>query len=267
MTYLRESATIDWLTITTFNTLHYLELVAYIRRRHVGGWRPSKVMQYKGQSNGSIFYGLGDQAGQEHAMVRASGYAADEFFFKDLIWFFRRNDYSSWKCTRLDLEVTKFPPKRYNLRSAYDKIRKPKSIVQSENSTLYIGNRAESPIFVRLYEKDEYLRLEYELKQDRARWAFHNLLNGVHPNDVFESVGNKSRVPVLYLKHFETDGNIIDYEKAKRAKDMRAKLAWLGTLDESMYRLQADHDVGEDAREIIRRWAEYGQKLDDNLTA
>lgn len=277
MTYLRESAAIDWLTLSTWNYPNYLDLVAYIHRRHAGGWRPFKVMQYKGKSNGAIFYGQAEQRSKDgelgvHCMLRVSGQASDDFFYNDLIWWGRSKQTSAvhqyspldvWKCTRIDLQLTKFPPKRYNLAAAYKRLRHPKSIIQSEKTTLYIGNRAESELFIRLYEKLEFLRLELELKGHKATWAFRNLMNGVHPNDIYETSLSKSRVPKMYVRHFQPDGQIIDMPRHEKDKDNQAKLTWLRSLDECIYKMLTDSDIGDDTRQLINTWSEYGQKLDN----
>lgn len=275
MTYLRESAAIDWLTLTTWNFPNYLDLVAYMHRRHPGDWRPSKVMQYSGKKRGNMFYGHAEQTARDgekavHCMIRVSGQESDDFFFNDLKWWGRstssiprhqNSPLDVWKCTRIDLQLTKNPPKRYNLASAYKRLAHPKSIVQSEKTTLYIGNRAESDTFIRLYEKMEFLRLELELKGHKATWAFRNLLNGVHPNDLYETALSKSRVPVMYVNHFETDGQIIDMSRVEKERDNEKRLTWLKSLDGCIYQMLSDHDIGDETRELINRWAEYGENL------
>jgi len=263
-----ESVKIDWLTLTSWDYHEYLEVVEYLHQRLGGGWEPSKVQQYKGKSNGHIFYGLAQQTDglrqqRPHAMIRVSGYMADRVFFEDLIWFKRGSGWSAWKCTRLDLESTRTPPKRYNLANAYKRINHPKNCILGENTTLYIGNRAESPIFTRLYEKLGYLRLEFELKKNRAEWAFRALLNGVHPNDLYMTVMSKSRVPVMFVKHFDiAHGQMVDYAEVERKLDREKQLAWLASIEMTIARMMCDHDIGEQTCQIIDRLAEGGQKLD-----
>lgn len=268
MNYLRETAAIDWITLTTWEIGHFFGLVAYIRRRHVGGWEAAKVMQYSGMKRGNLFYGTSEQRdgrgeNKGHGMIRVSGREADDFFFNDLIWYGRR-ELSFLKCTRLDLELTKTPPKRYSLPAAYKRIAHPKSIVQSENCTLYIGNRASSPIFTRLYEKLGYLRLEFELKHDRARWAFEKLIAGVHPNLIYEAIKKKSRVPVLYTKHFTAlaEGEPIDYQRAERESDAKKRLAWLSSIEQTITKMMYDDDIGEETRSIVSRIYEIGCDVD-----
>jgi hypothetical protein len=243
--YLRETAAIDWITLTTWEIGQFFDLVAYIRRRHVGGWEAAKVMQYSGMKRGNLFYGTSEQRdgmgeNKGHGMIRVSGR------------------------TRLDLELTKTPPKRYSLPAAYKRIAHPKSIVQSENCTLYIGNRASSPIFTRLYEKLGYLRLEFELKHDRARWAFEKLIAGVHPNLLYEAIKKKSRVPVLYTKHFtaSAEGEPIDYQRAERESDAKKRLAWLSSIEQTITKMMYDDDIGEETRSIVSRIYEIGCDVD-----
>lgn len=246
----------------------FFAFVGWYRRREPGGWRHAKVMQYSGMTNGELFYGtaeqttgLGDSAG--HGMLRVSGQAADVFFFTQ--WRYWRGDKEPnvWKCTRLDLESTKMPPKPHDLEKAYKSIRYPKNLILGEKCTLYIGNRESSPIFTRLYEKLEFLRLEFELKQGRAVWAYKNLLNGTEIDTLYAATIKKSRVPKIYADYFlPGDTEVIDYHAEERKVDAQKRLAWLASIENTIAEMMHDHDIGETTREIVSRLAEYGAGLD-----
>lgn len=256
-----DSVNIDWLTLTTWDLPIFFRTVAWLRRKYIGGWRPAKVMQYAGQSNGEIFYGTAEQKDTNyekrgHGMIRVSGLEAAIFWQQ---W--KRFDlaaHDSWKCTRIDLESTKRPPRSDKMRSAYKRLREPKSWVESPARTLYIGNRSESPIFVRLYEKLEFLRCELELKKGRATWAYKSLMAGEDIRDIWHNALLKSRLPKYYFDHYDdfADGARLDYELEKAESDMAKKLAWLESLGDTVTMMLYDHTVGERTRELLNSWLE-----------
>lgn len=262
------SSKIDWLTLTTWNMGAFFNFVAWYRRREPGGWKHGKVMQYSGMTNGSLFYGTAEQRngiGETggHGMVRVSGQAADDFFFMDWRWYQGDTSPTVWKCTRLDLESTRRPPKRHDLERAYKRIQMPKNLILGEKCTLYIGNRAESPIFTRLYEKLEYLRLEFELKHGRAKWAYQNLMAGTRIDTIYAAVLKKSRVPKLYADHYKPGATeVIDYSAEERKHDAKKRLAWLASIEATIAEMANDHDIGEKTRAIIERLASECARID-----
>jgi hypothetical protein len=261
-----ETVEVDWVTLTTWDIKAYLDAIAAIRRSELGGWKGSKVQQYQGHSNGNIFYGIAEQRNanyedKPHAMIRVSGADSD-------IWFrgwwlhseFARSD--AWKCTRLDLQSTRVPPDGLKMLDWYHKIKYPKNMVLGEKSTIYIGNRADSPIFVRLYEKLDFLRLELELKKKRATWAYRQMVHGTTAASVFQSALKKSRIPKYFYDYFTVSYEIIDYKNAQIKSEMTAKIKWLASLDGVVNMLINDDTVGRRARDIIQRWQDYSESYD-----
>jgi hypothetical protein len=256
-----DQVNIDWLTLTTWDLPIFFRTCAWLRKEYLGGWKPAKVLQYKGQSNGSVFYGTAEQMDRNrdpkgHAMIRVSGLEAAIFFKR---WqHFELSAHPGWKCSRIDLESTKEHPEGCDMRKAYKSLREPKKWTESPERTLNIGNRSESPIFVRLYEKLGYLRLELELKKGRSVWAYHELMMGTDMRDVWHNALLKSRVPTLYFEHYDewSNGARLEYELEQVETDMQKKLIWLESLGDTIIMMRNDHTIGERVTELLGSWLE-----------
>lgn len=211
----------DWLTLTTFSYKSWAALDKLLVRS--GKVESKSFGGYKGTSWGSsMFSGEGTQKekGKEfkspHFMIQGTGYGGYELlaFIMALPDF----EHGSWKCTRIDVQVSVDYPSGYNARFVKDWIevqpasswlsghaiqpqlregKKTKSGIALD--TWYVGSR-NSQRLVRCYVKqvqplpaivsdshdtflDEpegeiYLRYETQYNKEAANSAFHSLWSG-----------------------------------------------------------------------------------------
>lgn len=254
-------ASLDYLRLASFE-FNYPSLVAGILKWHPGGWKPGRWLQYKGWKKESYFVGVGEQDGQRHMIVSASGMESNRLAaFMD--------GYLAFYCTRIDVQRTIKRPKNTSLR----RIRKATktencTLIQSkENDTLYIGSRASS-CFTRLYEKplgEMYLRLEFELKSKRARAAWSAMVHGKTPSNIFSHYLKKSKIPETVKEWFAEVGDDDTFEADNEAvlHSAKKKLKWLRSLDSSMERAMANHEIGEEVKQLVRSWAKHATYLDN----
>lgn len=253
-------ASLDYLRLAAFE-FSFASIISDLMNWYPGGWRSGRWLQYKGWKKESYFVGVGEQAGQRHMVISASGPEAnhlEKFMF----------NYTSFYGTRLDVQRTIPRPKYASLR----RIRKATGtenttlIESQENDTLYVGSRA-SDCFTRLYEKplDEmYLRLEFELKGARARSAWGAIIHGKTPSTIFNHYLKKSKLPETVKEWFALPGDESETEmdRAIKIHSAKKKLRWLRSLDASMEKALADHEIGEQVKELVRAWARYADNLD-----
>jgi hypothetical protein len=234
-----------------------------LMRNWPGEWERGKWLQYAGWRKESFFIGMGEQNKKRHAVCHASGYLAHTMHPVFLEW-------ENWYSTRIDIQRTVKKPEWVDLHGLYTHLGKNGvSLISSEeNDTLYIGSRT-SDKFIRLYEKmyDEmYLRLEFELKGSRAAAAWQALINGEECDRVFDYYLGKLKLPEGYIKLFKN----IDHKATERAMRIEVehnaekKLKWIISLDATMRKAIADHDIGERTKTIIRSWAKHADKIDIN---
>ncbi|GAG99393.1 unnamed protein product, partial [marine sediment metagenome] len=238
------------------------KFLAKIMEAWKGGWKQSKWLQYSGWRKDEFFIGIGEQKGKSHTIAGASGHLSQRMF-KSL------KDRLSWYATRIDVQVTIYCPDDLKLSDVRDRCKtKNTTLIESQfNDTLYLGSR-ESEVFTRLYEKpiiDKYLRLEFELKGGRARTAWDALCKGETVEDVFLYYLRKSKLPDDIAQMFES------YDKDATTEIMRdiqlhdnvKVLKWIESLDESMEKHMANHQIGESVKTIVRAWAKFADKLDN----
>lgn len=258
-------ASLDYLRLASFD-FSYSSVIAKFMKEWPGKMKPGRWLQYKGWKTESLFVGAGEQEEKRHLIISCSGAAAN-----DLAVFVE-----GWKglyCTRLDVQRTIQKSKYSSLRRIRKATgKKNTTLIQSmENDTLYIGSRT-SDCFTRLYEKplDEmYLRLEFELKGKRARAAWLAMAHGKTASTIFVYYLNKSKLPAAvknwYTEPADKDGG--DFEMAENLHSAKKKLRWLRSLDACMEKAMASHEIGEQVKELVRGWAEYGNNLDKNSTS
>jgi hypothetical protein len=170
-------------------------------------------------------------------------------------------DHLPFYCTRLDLQVTKERPTSFDHLKSYKRIRGKKSVILGDDGcTLYIGART-SDTFWRIYDKtSKHLRVELELKGKLAKRSWASLINGEQLDGIWNRFILRSRVPKLLVEAYRATGDPVDLEELEELEDVEGKLAWMATLDSLAFKLANDDDVGHRARDIFRRWSEYGQK-------
>lgn len=226
-----------------------------------GKMKPGRWLQYKGWKTESLFVGAGEQDGKRHLIISCSGAASN-----DLAIFVQE-----WKglyCTRIDVQRTIKKNRQSNLRRVRKATRTENTtLIQSkDNDTLYVGSRT-SDCFTRLYEKpldDMYLRLEFELKGKRARAAWLAMQHGKTASTIFVHYLNKSKLPDTVKGWYSepSDRDEEDFEEAEVLHSARKKLRWLWSLDACMERAMANHEIGEEVKELVRSWAEFAEHLD-----
>lgn len=257
------TVSIDYIRIATFDFKVYCDLAAAVRRKFVG-WRSSRWLQYKMErSQDNVSYGIGEQSRRKHGIFEASGVDAHIF----TSWLLEtQGDYlHALYATRIDLQATQQPPKAFSYLKAHKSIKKPKQLILGDDgNTLYVGNR-ESNTFWRVYDKAEgQVRVEVELKNDQAKKAFVALKCGESPAALYDYYLAKSRIPTILVRAYigGNDPKSPDDLRARVPKDLEKTMLWLASLDELMYKMANDHDYGDRTRNLIRRWAEYGQNID-----
>lgn len=174
---------VDWLTVTSYRDA--LADVGTMIMESVGNeWTESKVMQYDGKrmdlEAGHIFVGTGIQKQARHHMIRISGQSSHDA----LPWVARSFFPFQDRLTRIDAQITIHEPKDWSQWNLLTRLRATGNHVGwvasrdketgYELATVYIGNRKSSPRFTRIYqkltdEKEKLLRLEVEIKRNRAR--------------------------------------------------------------------------------------------------
>lgn len=259
----REYLSIDWLTLATWDFKAYLDLVGLLHHAgyHLQDWRPRRWMQYKGQLNGdNLFYGLGEQKGQGHGVIKVSGGQAH--IFAD--WFLHHvpdHERRKWYATRLDLQSTKTPPDGWNYSKAYQRLKDPKKIIRStDGETLYVGART-SDSFWRIYDKTETMvRVELELKGKQAQAFWLSICQGSELEELWNYKIGKSRLPKMIVHHYQGLKTPKQPEQLKTDEDLTKKLDWLQGLDGLVYKLAHDHDTSEEVADLIKRWYEYTTK-------
>lgn len=256
-----DTTLLDYIRISTYDSIQYFNLCSAIERKW-SQWRPHKWLQYKGRKCADgIFHGIGDQNGRTHCVIDVSGSMAHVFYH----WLaqFETDQYSTFYCTRIDLQRTQLQPAKEYRHSAYKRLSGSKSLITSDTgTTLYIGSRT-SETFWRLYDKTaKHLRCEVELKGKLAKRSYVALQAGENLSGIFNRFLLRSRVPKVYADYFHGDGDIATIPDLQDEGTLEPQLKWLSTLDALVYKLLADHDTGERTRDIVARWTEYGQILD-----
>lgn len=250
---------VDYLRLATFDHQAYLKILPGLRQQG-SGWKGAKWLQYSGQrSEEGFFYGLGEQSGRGHFIIQASGAMSHKLY----IWLRRvlAAEMLPFYCTRIDLQATKSRPEGFDHLASYKRIRGKKSVILGDDGhTLYIGART-SDTFWRIYDKTaEYLRVEIEIKGKQAKRSWQALLAGEEIDGVWNRFLLRSRVPKMLVDAYRGTGEAVELEDLEIVEDLEGKLAWLAQLDGLAWKLANDHDVGERARGIFKRWSEYGQK-------
>lgn len=177
--FLVNSASVDYLSLSTFSQKEFDKIVAWgvdstdssceikgVRRMQYLGQQQDK------QAGGSFFWGTAEQAGRDHYLCQTSG--AFSHTMARLVF---GSTWESLNCTRLDIQLTLKTPDWYKSRHLTDWLRaadwpgrrrKITTVDGAGLDTVYIGSR-QSDRFCRIYNKDsEWLRLEFEYKADRA---------------------------------------------------------------------------------------------------
>lgn len=252
---------VDYLRLATWDSQEYLALLPKIRIRR-DGWSGRRWQQYSGhQSEDGLFYGLGDQAGRAHFIIHQSGALASNLF----TWLatISQVDRLDFYCTRIDLQITIPHPKGFDFKRAHRALAGRKTLILGDDgNTLYSGART-SDTFWRVYEKTpDLLRVELEAKGRQARKIWMAIVDGQKLAEIWNHYLLASKLPKVIVDAYTLPDDVAEMPHIVEQPDMDGKLAWLTGLDSLVYKLLADHDTGERARELIRRWSEYGQNLD-----
>ena len=253
-------ASLDYLRLASFK-FNYAKIISELMKWYPGGWKPGRWLQYKGWRKESYFAGVGEQAGRRHMVISASGSESNTLAqFMD--------GYLSFYCTRMDIQRTIEKPKHAQLRRIRTATKSENTtLIQSrENDTLYIGSRG-SDLYTRLYEKPldtMYLRLEFELKGARARAAWGAIVHGKVPAQIFSHYLLKSKLPGKVKSWFAEPGDddSLDVDRLFVVHSAKKKLKWLQSLDDSVEKAMADHEIGEEVKTLVRSWATVADKLD-----
>lgn len=252
---------IDYIRLATWNADDYPRVMSRIMRSWENGWEQGKWLQYKGWRKEGVFIGVGEQNGRRHAVICASGGLAHRLFsgLKNL---------QGWYCTRLDLQETIVEPEYVKLSSVREDCHtKNTSLIESnENDTLYLGSRT-SEIFTRLYEKPldiMMLRLEFEIKGSRSKMAWQALLKKETVASIFSFYLDASKLPIDILDLFrdQTAESTKATMRAVESHDIGKTWKWLESLDATMEKNMANHEIGEQVKSLVRSWANFADNLD-----
>lgn len=267
---------IDWLTLATYTFPAYTKACADLRKFFGKGWKQARWLQYDGAHHpDGAFYGHAVQSNEkEHYIVRVSGAMAHEWFNQPSVSVYDNGAFlSAMYCTRIDIQVTSYLPRWWNVRHLHDHYKSKGryvSMVQSETgSTLYVGARS-SMMFTRFYEKpigdETYLRLEFEIKGDQARWVFANLLNGeLTVTTAWYAYLEKLRMDADHAEFYGQVDIGIDFPKFLRESDANGRLKWLQSLIPRFHQMANDHDIGDRVRSIFDNLAQIDNKEDSGV--
>lgn len=259
------NAHLDYIRLGSWDFASYPHTLSRIMEAWPGAWESGKWLQYKGWKKPQFFIGHGDQNGERHHVLSASGGLAHRMQ-NGLV------GSDGWYGTRIDVQITIPRPTNISLPKVQLKLGKRGTtlISSEENDTLYLGSRT-SELFTRLYEKpldQMYLRLEFELKGSRARSAWDAVRAGESVGSVFAYYLDKSQLPDKVKIHFEeADDSATQHAmQAEIASDNEKTLKWIQSLDACMMRHMSSHEIGDRVVEIIRAWAVYGATVDRMAT-
>lgn len=254
----------DYLRIASWSDRAYSNIVARVMLAWPDDWKQSKWLQYRGWKKESFFIGHGRQQGKSHTVINVSGSLSQK-----MLPTLRELD--EWYCTRIDLQITIDACVMGDDRLAMvrdDCDTKNTTLIESiENDTLYLGSRS-SDVFVRLYEKiledKKYLRLEFELKGQRARACWLAIVQGESIDKVFKYYNKRSKLPGNVKEWFDAYGVAATQEAMNNEilHASRMKLKWLQSLDTAVMKYMNNHDIGDDVKELIRSWAKHADYLD-----
>lgn len=252
---------LDYIRLATWDSTGYTGLAARLMHSWAGDWKHAKWLQYKGWRKEEVFIGRGNQQDKVHCVLQASGSASQR-----LLNGLKKLD--GWYCTRIDLQSTIVHPGDMPLRHVRDRIDKPNlTLIESQqNDTLYLGSRGSS-FYMRLYEKpleQKYLRLEFELKAERARACWIAIVQGEPLSRIYKYYLDRTGLPLDVMKLFsdpETDATA-ESMRAEIASNNAKKLRWLLSLDAAVMEALANHEIGTSARELIKAWCKHADHLD-----
>jgi hypothetical protein len=109
-----------------------------------------------------------------------------------------------------------------------------------------------------------YIRLEFELKGNRALMAHQALADNEDVDRIYEYYLDKCRLPKKYIALFENcdhEATQLAMTKERTHASMK-KLKWLMSLDSSVRLAIADHEIGETVRSLVRSWSEFADGID-----
>lgn len=252
---------IDYLRLCSWGHEPYVQVLAGLMSTWPGKWERGKWLQYVGWRKEQFFIGMGEQHKKRHAVMQASGSFSQKIFMV-------LGDFEGWYCTRIDIQRTVKRPEWVDLAELFRVLgKKGTSLISSqENDTLYLGART-SDLFTRLYEKlfeEMYIRLEFELKGNRALMAHQALYDGEDCDRIYEYYLDRCRIPKRYIEMFEN----CDHEStqlamtSERTHSAQKKLKWITSLDSSIRLAVADHEIGETVRSLVRSWSQFANEID-----
>jgi hypothetical protein len=220
-------------------------------------------MQYQGHCqilpDGSIFWGVGQQQGNDHFLMQASGSAADRV----ARWLMVNEERSDFNITRLDLQLTVPIPSWFNARHFLDALRvgdwkgrrrKATMIDNYGDDTVYIGSR-QSDKFCRVYVKEEdFLRLEFEYKKGKADAVYWMLKrHGIEKAGAGLLHGEVLQLPEHPVTELFLE-NLSNYEKMIAITEKRpsSRFRWfVKQCAPAIQTLLRDHDAGDATRRVL----------------
>ncbi len=252
---------IDYLRLASWGHQGYVEVMSMIMSVWPGDWQRGRWLQYSGWRKEQLFIGMGEQKRKRHSILQASGSFAHKLYLL-------MADFDGWYATRVDIQRTTKRPEWVDLPETFELLgKKGASLISSEqNDTLYIGART-SDLFTRLYEKlfeEMYIRLEFELKGNRALMAVQAMYAGEDCDRIYDHYLDKSKLPKRYKELYKN----LDHEATQAAMTKEIshnslkKLKWLDSLDATIRLAIADHEIGEAAGNLVRGWSRYADHLD-----
>lgn len=255
---------LDYLRIGSWHDTAVLDFA--MLRKWANDWKPGKWLQYRGHHSAELnaFYGIGEQGGRRHYIMRIAGSGADSLWSA---WGVTED----WYATRIDVQRTIRRPENWDAIEEYRGLQVPrrsKSIIESETGgTIYLGVRT-SETFCRIYEKivdsDKYLRLEFELKGKKALACQAALKqHGLELLDtVFNSLVADFGLPEAWERLF--DSSALDaqphYLAVTRSRKLESVLEWLSSLESSILKYGNDPEIGGTVKAFVASWH---RKLDN----
>lgn len=184
---------IDFVTLTSFREGFCKIMADFLIGENSEDKYPTVQRGYKGILwiffNGTVFIGEGKQKGDDHFIMKISGYLA-HLMMDNIVKVCKIHPELKTRCSRLDYQITVKEPLSWVQANYRNRMERAGNVVGYptpskedgiELETVYIGVRAKVDRFYRIYtklldDKSKVLRVEVELKKRRSRKLFNELV-------------------------------------------------------------------------------------------
>jgi len=246
-------AQVDYIRFTSPLLQAKIEWLDAAKRLFTSESKHAKVMQFEGVRGRDVpwFVGSAEMQYKPYHLVQVSGRYAD-VFIDDIL----AQGLSMVNCTRIDFQRTQpyhdldYSPTCDDLFDAVEEgspdTYHSKIVGSDKTWTVYIGKRSSrklTRIYIKLLDAP-YLRVEFELKQELAMAAFHNLAEGrMTKDDLFDVLLRESEVYDLLTRFIGPGAKEATLTASKKPARMENRIKWIQGLSTTLERFYNDHDL------------------------